>query len=202
MKKSIALVPCLALGLACVACGGDEESAESTETPSVGATPSTPEAETATADEAEEGAEASDENVFRTTVMGMEMTRPLVRQDLDDAGLEGLTMVVPEGAELSTTRWGSHTIVEAGVNYSVSVSEGDFDAGSTLETYQTLDPDGSVVEQTEDQLIYQRSGGGSLLFTVGDTSYTCGTAATAFPFTRDQVDQMIESCRTLAAAEG
>lgn len=196
MKKSIVLVLCLALGVVAVGCGGDEESSSAADTPAANTAPTTP---------AEPEVPAGP--TFRTTMMGMEMTQPLVSRDLAEAGLEGLTIVAPENAQLSTTSWGSHTVVAAGVNYSVSVREGDFNAADALGTYQILDPEGTVVEQTDDQLIFRRSGeNGSFLFevgvTVGETHYTCGTAATAFPFTRDQIDQMITSCRTLAASAG
>ena len=89
MKKWNAWVLVLALGAAVVGCGGDDESGATAETPSVGAAPSTP-----AEPEEPEGP------VFRTTMMGMEMTEPLVTRDLEAAGLPGLTIVAPERAEL------------------------------------------------------------------------------------------------------
>lgn len=187
MKKSIMLVLCLALGsgLGSMGCGGDEEGAES-ETPNANTGPSAP------AEEVDEGP------AFRTTVMGMEMSQPLVTTDLTEAGFPGLTIVAPEEAQQNTTSWGSHRIVSAGVNYSVTIREGAFDADSSLTGFRAVDPDGSIIEQTDDTLIYRRSGeNGSHLFsagvTVGETAYACGNSATAFPFSRSEVDQMITS---------
>ena len=194
MKKNLVLL-CAVLILGIAGCGGDEEDSS---TPAANAAPSS-------AGEPAEPAEPEGP-VFRTTMMGMEMTQPLVARDLTEAELPGLTLVAPENAQLRTTSWGSHTVTSAGVNYSVSIAEATFDAASSRTTFEAVDPNGSVIEEGDDQLIYRRSGdNGSFLFsvgvTVGETEYTCGTSATAFPFTRDQVDQMITSCRTLAAAE-
>ena len=92
----------------------------------------------------------------------------------------------------------------SGLNYSMSIHRGAFDAEQSKSTWAIIDEAGSVILEEDDVVMYQRSGdSGSVLFAasvVGEEAYTCGSVATAFPFTRNQVDQMVESCRSLAAS--
>ena len=173
-------------------CGGDEEADSHGSTGAQSATPAAPEAP------------AEPEGpVFRTTMMGMEMTEPLVTKPLGVEGFEGLTIVAPEQATIEL-RDESATVRSAGVNYSIAIRHGALDAAATQRIWGIIDPNGSVVEEADDLLIYQRSNDGGMLFEAGvsvdDQAYTCSTVVTAVNFTREQIDQMVTSCRTLAAA--
>ena len=157
-------------------------------------------------DEAEAAAEAEPEPegpVFRATVMGMEMTRPLVPIAINTEAYTGLTITAPEGATVSESR-GRVKVLYAGLNYSMSINRSAFDAEQSKGIWATIDEAGSVIHEGEGVVMYQRSGdAGSVLFAasvmVGEEAYTCGSVASAMPFTRNQVDQMVESCRSLVA---
>lgn len=141
--------------------------------------------------------------VFKAKVMGMDMQKPLVDTSLDPAGLTGLTLQAPEGARVEKHMpGGGARVVAAGVNYSVAIREGKFDAKGVKSTYAIIDPKGTVAVDTGDLVVFERAGSGGVLFnmgvSVGGKSYTCGSVATVTPFTRDVIDQTIESCKTLA----
>lgn len=183
---------------AVVACGSNQEPEETTETPTAETNPPTPTEETpeATPDEPE----AEEGPVFRTTMMGVEQTAPIAAKTL---GETGLTIQAPETARVEgTLESDGIEIVDATVNYSVSIRSGTFESEAQLSLFQTLDENGSVILNEDDRIIFRRANEGSFLFstgiTVGEDNYVCSTMATAFAFTRDQVDQMLESCRTLS----
>jgi hypothetical protein len=140
--------------------------------------------------------------VFKAKMMGMDMDRPLVETSLAPAGLDGLVIQAPEGAKVEKhVPGGGARVVAAGVNYSVAIREGKFDAKSVKSTYAIIDPKGTIAMDTPDLIIFERANGGSVLFnmglTVGGKSYTCSSVATAASFTRDVIDQTVESCKTL-----
>jgi hypothetical protein len=137
-------------------------------------------------------------------MMGLEMVRPLAAKTLTVEGLRGMTIQAPDSATVSEERGNNH-VIDAGVNYSIAIGTGAFDPAGAKQVFNIVDEAGTVVVDQPDLVIYQRSGAnGSLLFgagvTVGEAQFHCGTVATAFPFTREQVDQMVESCRSLRAA--
>ena len=138
--------------------------------------------------------------------MGDEVSLPLVAFDLEKVGLAGFTIQVPEGTSAMEKSPSGHKLINSRVNYSITVSEGEFDKEGAKKTYGILDPDGKVVDESDTHIIYQRSGEGGFLFQagtkVGDKSLNCGTVASISPFTRRQIDQSVESCKSIAAAEG
>ncbi len=138
--------------------------------------------------------------MFRATLMGANMSRPLVTTDLAPAGLAGMTIEAPEGVRVERVRGDAH-VLQAGSNYSMSIRAGAFNAARALSSFRALDPAGTVLVNEADRLIFQRSNGGSVLFsagvTVGTRPYTCGTVATAMNFTRETVDQTITSCLSI-----
>lgn len=140
--------------------------------------------------------------VFKAKMMGMDMSKPLVETSLAPAGLDGLVLQAPEGAKVEKHMpGGGARVVAAGVNYSVAIREAKFDPKSVKDTYKIIDPKGTILSDTPDLVIFQRADGGSVLFnmsvTAGDKKYTCSSVATAASFTRDVIDQTIESCKTL-----
>lgn len=140
--------------------------------------------------------------VFKAKIMGNEMSKPLVETDLGPAEMTGYVITAPEGAKVEKGKpgGGAH-VVAAGVNYSIAIREGNFDPENVKKSWASLDPDGTVLEDKSDIVIFQRKGGGSVLFsmslTVGDKKFTCGSVATAVSFDRATIDQTIESCKTL-----
>ena len=140
--------------------------------------------------------------VFKAKMMGMDMSKPLVETSLAPAGLDGLVLQAPEGAKVEKhVPGGGARVVAAGVNYSVAIREAKFDPKSVKDTYKIIDPKGTILTDTPDLVIFQRADGGSVLFnmsvTAGVKKYTCSSVATAASFTRDVIDQTIESCKTL-----
>ena len=140
--------------------------------------------------------------VFKAKMMGFDMSKPLVETSLAPAGLDGLVVQAPEGAKVEKhVPGGGARIVAAGVNYSIAIREAKFDPKSVKSSWASLDPKGTVVTDEAELVIFERSNGGSVLFSMGVSaggkSYTCGSVATAANFTRDVVDQSIASCKTL-----
>jgi hypothetical protein len=140
--------------------------------------------------------------VFKAKVMGTDMSKPLVETDLGPAEMTGYVITAPEGAKVEKGRpgGGAH-VVAAGVNYSIAIREGAFDAENVKKSFTALDPDGTMLEDKSDIVIFQRKGGGSVLFsmgvTVGDKKFTCGSVATAMSFDKATIDQTVASCKTL-----
>lgn len=196
MIKKATLFALLAATLSALVSGcGDDGESSSADDPTAAANtaPATP----------DEPAEPSGPT-FHTTMMGMEMSQPLVSRTLDVEGFEGLTIVAPEDARIEENR-GRARVLSAGVNYSVAIRSGAFDAEGTKRIWGIIDAEGTVVEETDDLVMYQRSNDGGMLFEVGvmlgEQAYTCSTVVTAFQFTREQIDQMVTSCRTLGATD-
>ena len=161
-----------------------------------------------TDDKAEEPeAEAPKGPVFTAKgVMGDDVSLPLVAFDLAEVELPGYTITVPEGTTAESKSPSGYKLLNSQVNYSITVSEGELDKKQTLEIFEIVDPDGKVADEADDHLIYERSKDGGFLFqaqaTVGDKTFTCGTVASISPFTRRVIDQAIETCKSIAAAEG
>jgi hypothetical protein len=137
---------------------------------------------------------------------GDEVTLPLVPFDLAAVELPGYTMMVPEGTKAETKSGGGHKLINMQVNYSITVDERAFDKEISKTAWDALDPDGKIVDESDTHIIYERSKEGGFLFsagtTVGDKQFTCGSVASISPFTRRMVDQNVESCNSIAAAEG
>jgi hypothetical protein len=181
--------------LAALGCGKNEDP------PEPAASPPQPTGETAPAAPAEpEGP------VFRSTVMGMERVEPLAAIDLSAAGLAGFTIQAPRTATAEQSMPPGVLVSAPPLNYSVVIREGAFSLAGAKAGREVMDPDGTALEEDDRHLLWQGSGTRGFSFTmqvdVDGQPYTCGTMATAFAFTRDQVDQMIESCRSLAKAGG
>jgi len=144
--------------------------------------------------------------VFKAKIMGTDQVKKLVDTSLDKAEMPGYVIQAPEGAEVSIGRpgGGAH-VVAAGVNYSVAIRESKFDPAEAKKTFNIIDPDGKVLTDNPDLVIYQRKSG-SVLFgmvvSVGGKTFSCGSLATAMDFDRDTVDQTVASCRTLKAVGG
>jgi hypothetical protein len=138
--------------------------------------------------------------VFTTTMMGMERSEPIVEKDLGEMELAGLVIQAPEAAKIESKSGGGFKLVAAGVNYSLTIREGEIDIKGAKETFKLVDEKGELVEDKPDVLIYKRSSGSHLFqasVKVGDKTYTCSTVATASDFSRSEVDQMIESCKSI-----
>jgi hypothetical protein len=139
-------------------------------------------------------------------VMGDEVSLPIVPFDLTAVELPGYTIQVPEGTEARSKSPSGYTLGNSRVNYSVTITEGEFDLARAKDLYKMLDPEGKIADESDSHIIYERSGTGGFLFqagvTVGDKPFYCGTVATGMAFTRKQIDQSVASCKTMAAAEG
>lgn len=186
------LVLSMCLGLA--ACDNSNASEPATTTSS--AKPTTASAGT--------GDKAKDDKpkgpVFTTTMMGMERSEPIVEKDLTAMELPGLVIQAPEPAKIDSKSGGGFVLVAAGVNYSMTIREGELKADEAKKTFKIIDEKGELVEDKPDTLIYKREGGSHLFqasVKVGDKTYTCSTVATAANFTRGEADQMVQSCKTL-----
>jgi hypothetical protein len=148
----------------------------------------------------------ADGPMFKAKVMGMDMSKRLVDVPLDAAEMPGFVLQAPEGAQVTVGKpgGGAH-VVAAGVNYSVAIREGAFDAAESKKTFAIIDPDGKVLTDTPDLVVFQRKSG-SVLFglgvTVGDKHFHCGSLATAIDFDQATVDQTVASCKTLRAVGG
>jgi hypothetical protein len=144
--------------------------------------------------------------VFRSTVMGMERVEALGTIDLSTAGLAGFTIQAPESATAESSILSGVQVSAPPLNYSVVIREGAFSLEGAKAGREVMDPEGTALEEDERHLLWQGSGTRGFSFSmqvdVDGQPYTCGTVATAFAFTRDQVDQMIESCRSLSKAAG
>jgi hypothetical protein len=144
--------------------------------------------------------------VFKATVMGVEQAQPIVELDLTAAEMPGYKIMGPDKAQVrKASLGGGAELVSAGVNYSISIREGVFDAGNIKEVYKVLDDKGKILVDTPDLVMFQRESGSvifSMGLTVGDTKLTCGTVATAFNFDRATIDQTIESCKSLKKVGG
>jgi hypothetical protein len=135
---------------------------------------------------------------FKTKMMGMDMVQPLVQKTLV-APLDGLEITAPDKAKVEESR-GSVKLVAAGVNYSISIRQTAFEKAKSLEIFKTLDPKGTVADESDTHLIFKRENGSHLLaaaMTVDGKPYTCGSVATAASFTREEIDQTLTSCKTL-----
>lgn len=137
-------------------------------------------------------------------IMGDEVKLPLVAFDLSAAELPGVTIMVPEGTTAQPKSPSGYTLSNTQVNFSITVNEGTFNKEESVKMFGILDPEGKVVDESDTHVIYERSGTGGHLFqagtTVGDKSYTCGTVASVSAFTRENIDQSVAACRSLAAA--
>ena len=148
----------------------------------------------------------ADGAMFKAKVMGTDMSKRLVDVSLDEAEMPGYVIQAPEGARVTVGKpgGGAH-VVAAGVNYSIAIREGAFDASESKKTFAILDPDGKVLTDAPELVVFQRKGG-SVLFgtgvTVGDKHFHCGSLATAIDFDRATVDQTVASCKTLKAVGG
>lgn len=154
---------------------------------------------------APEEAEKPKGPVFQTKMMGMTMTEALVEKDLTPMGLDGLVIQAPERAEIKPKSPRGFTLLAAGVNYSLTIDQRALDPAQAKEIFKIVDEEGEVLVDEADRVIFKRKSGSHLFqaeTTVGDKKYTCGTVATAASFTRDQVDQMITSCKSIAKKGG
>ena len=138
--------------------------------------------------------------MFTGKAMGMDMSKPIVDIDLSPV-LDGYTIKGPEGAKVEkAVPGGGARVVNAGVNYSIAIREGEFKADAPKGGWKALDPDGTFLTDTPELVVFQRKSG-SVLFsmgvTVGDKKFTCGSVATAMDFEKSTIDQTIESCKTL-----
>jgi hypothetical protein len=166
-----------------------------------------PKDETGSPDDTNESKEgASDSSkpkgpVFQTKMMGMEMTQALVEKDLSGMGLDGIVIKAPEKAEIRKKSPRGHKLVAAGVNYSMTIRQAPLDAKQAKEVFDIIDKEGELLVDEADRIIFKRKSGSHLFQAATEVDgkpYTCSTVATGSSFTRDQVDQMIESCKSLA----
>jgi hypothetical protein len=138
-------------------------------------------------------------------VMGDEVSVPLVAFDLAAMELPGYTVQAPEGTEARSKSPSGFTLSNSSVNYSMTITAGAFDLAAAKKLYDMLDPDGKIADESDSQIIYERSGTGGFLFQagvmVGDKPFYCGTVATGMAFTRKQIDGTVTSCKSMAAAE-
>lgn len=139
-------------------------------------------------------------------IIGEPVSKPIVAVDLTPMELPGLTIQAPEGAKAEPKSPSGFKLIDTSVNYSISISEGKFDKEEAKKTFDIVDPEGKVADESDTHVIYERSGEGGFLFqagvTVGDKQYTCGTVATGFAFTREVIDQSVASCKSITAATG
>jgi hypothetical protein len=141
---------------------------------------------------------------FKAKMMGLDMSQPLVEVSLAPH-MQGYVVTAPEKTRVEVGHGGMGVVlVSAVVNYSMSITEWPFDAAKTKGDFKTLDPDGTVLTDTADLVVFQRKSGGSVLFgmgvSVGDQKFKCHSVATAANFDRATIDQTIESCRSLKRA--
>lgn len=141
--------------------------------------------------------------MFKAKMMGTDMSKPLVETSLEKANMKGLTIIAPEGAEVTEGKpgGGAH-VVAAGVNYSIAIREQEFKLEDSKKVYTSLDPDGKFLSEAPDLVIFQRKSG-SVLFAMGlkvdGKNYQCSSVATASDFDKETIDQTIASCKTLKA---
>jgi hypothetical protein len=139
-------------------------------------------------------------------IIGEAVSVPIVPFDLTALELPGLVIQAPEGAKAEPNSPSGFKLLATSVNYSISVREGKFEPEEAKKTFGIVDPNGKVADESDSHVIYERSGEGGFLFqagvTVGDKQYHCGSVATGFAFSREVIDQSVQSCKSIAPAAG
>jgi hypothetical protein len=139
-------------------------------------------------------------------IIGEAVSVPLKPFDLAALELPGLTIQAPETAKAEPNSPSGFKLLDTSVNFSISVREGTFNQDEAKKTFNIVDPEGKVADESDTHVIYERSGTGGFLFqagvTVGDKQYTCGSVATGFAFTREVIDQSVAACKSITASSG